>query len=473
MLSHRAVAAAAAQLLAALLLFVCGATQAWPQGCPLTQGATAKPTMTFGNSNKPRCRGITPYEYNCQWLPGLQDTKATSYTLSIFIENETPQHLMIACPKQPRCPPYSCPFKADAMDSESYAATVIAEGGPGGRVLSDTYRFIPINIVEPDPPVDLRAMPRGGSEDEILVTWKFPPTWPEVDRMFPLQIELQYKLAEHDEHCKNVTADKGARRFVILNTRPGAAYKVRARARESIMLGLWSSWTPEITSSPWRTKAADTASRVRATDRTRTSTTATAKTTAAVAMTTASGISSRAHTGSREVPRHGKRLQFHHVTTHISDAVTGSHEAGASPPPDPDTHVETDACSVSFKTKALCLLAVATATAFITTAMILCIFYLWRKPMGHVKKYLAAVGRTDGTRKCPPTAPATASPPGPAGPPTAPHFREVPPPIEGEDSSVACESLMNWEYWAAASNPEPPSLDSRGAAASRAHPLRA
>ncbi|CAN0077083.1 unnamed protein product [Lampetra planeri] len=371
--------------------------------------ATAKPTMTFGNSNKPRCRGITPYEYNCQWLPGLQDTKATSYTLSIFIENETPQHLMIACPKQPRCPPYSCPFKADAMDSESYAATVIAEGGPGGRVLSDTYRFIPINIVEPDPPVDLRAMPRGGSEDEILVTWKFPPTWPEVDRMFPLQIELQYKLAEHDEHCKNVTADKGARRFVILNTRPGAAYKVRARARESIMLGLWSSWTPEITSSPWRTK----------------------------------------------------------------DAVTGSHEAGASPPPDPDTHVETDACSVSFKTKALCLLAVATATAFITTAMILCIFYLWRKPMGHVKKYLAAVGRTDGTRKCPPTAPATASPPGPAGPPTAPHFREVPPPIEGEDSSVACESLMNWEYWAAASNPEPPSLDSRGAAASRAHPLRA
>ncbi|CAM9984295.1 unnamed protein product [Lampetra fluviatilis] len=403
--------------------------------------------MTFGNSNKPRCRGITPYEYNCQWLPGLQDTKATSYTLSIFIENETPQHLMIACSKQPQCPPYSCPFKADAMDSESYAATVIAEGGPGGRVLSDTYRFIPINIVEPDPPVDLRAMPRGGSEDEILVTWKFPPTWPEVDRMFPLQIELQYKLAEHDEHCKlvnpvsarasalqNVTADKGARRFVILNTRPGAAYKVRARARESIMLGLWSSWTPEITSSPWRTKGQ--CSRQRTQQRT-------------------SGLAR---------PANARRER---------DAVTGSHEAGASPPPDPDTHVETDACSVSFKTKALCLLAVATATAFITTAMILCIFYLWRKPMGHVKKYLAAVGRTDGTRKSPPTAPATASSPGPAGPPTAPHFREVPPPIEGEDSSVACESLMNWEYWAAASNPEPPSLDSRGAAASRAHPLRA
>ncbi|XP_075929244.1 uncharacterized protein LOC116950808 isoform X3 [Petromyzon marinus] len=468
MLSHRAVAAAA-QLLAALLLFVCGATQAWPQGCPVNQGAKAKPTMTFGNSNKPRCRGVTPYEYNCQWLPGLQDTEATSYTLSIFIENETPQHLMIACPTQPRCPPYSCPFKADAMDSESYAATVIAEGGPGGRVLSDTYRFIPINIVEPDPPVDLRAMPRGGSEDEILVTWKFPPTWPEVDRMFPLQIELQYKLAEHDEHYKNVTADKGARRFVIVNTRPGAAYKVRARARECIMLGLWSSWTREITSSPRRSKAADTASHVRAIARTRTSTAAAAM----AAMTTASGISSTAHTWSSGVRRHGKRPQLHHGTLHISDTVTVSHEAGASPPPDPDTHVETDACSLSFKTKALCLLAVATATAFITTAMVLCIFYLWRKPMGHVKKYLAAVSQTDGTTKCPPTATATASPPGTAGPPTAPHFHEGPPPIEGEDSSVMCESLMNWEYWAAASNPEPPSLDSRGAATSRAHPLQA
>nr|XP_056701528.1 interleukin-27 subunit beta [Euleptes europaea] len=128
-----------------------------------------------------------------------------------------------------------------------YVLNVTAVNPLGTR--SSLFLFLMNQIIQPDPPEDLKvsAIPRASRK--LRLAWKPPSSWlfPEY---FPLKYVIRYSIRDGTNSSKT-TRPTEQTSFVLTGIRPGATYHVQVAAKDCLDNGKYSAWSSPASGTAW------------------------------------------------------------------------------------------------------------------------------------------------------------------------------------------------------------------------------
>lgn len=118
-----------------------------------------------------------------------------------------------------------------------------------GNATSEVLPFIPMSIVQPNPPSNVVVRAEEGHEKRLRVTWKLPNAWRSQDRYYKLIYQVKYHprgSSPSQEQIKQVDEQL----YSIGDAMPDVEYMIQVRAKDEYD-GRWSSWSPAVNASSW------------------------------------------------------------------------------------------------------------------------------------------------------------------------------------------------------------------------------
>ncbi|MBN3301029.1 CNTFR factor, partial [Amia calva] len=112
---------------------------------------------------------------------------------------------------------------------------------------STTILFDEFNIVKPDPPEKVVALPIPNNVRRLEVTWNSPSTWPDVEN-FPLKYFLRYRPLIRDQWQHVELSDSTS--HTITDAYAGKEYIIQVAAKDT-EIGTWSEWSVAVHATPW------------------------------------------------------------------------------------------------------------------------------------------------------------------------------------------------------------------------------
>ncbi|KAM9685969.1 interleukin-6 receptor subunit alpha isoform 1-T1 [Trichechus inunguis] len=185
----------------------------------------------------------------CEWSPRGTPSPTTKAVLLVRVSS--PKSLVRdfqePCQYSQESRKFSCQLKVPEGDSSLYMVSLCVANSVG-RNSSGTQTFEGLNILQPDPPVNITVTGMVRNPHWLSVTWQNPPSW--NSNYYRLQFELRYRaersktfttgmVKEHQNHC------------VIHDAWSGMRHVVQVRAQEEFRHGSWSEWSQEVTGTPW------------------------------------------------------------------------------------------------------------------------------------------------------------------------------------------------------------------------------
>lgn len=109
-------------------------------------------------------------------------------------------------------------------------------------------RFKLHDLLKPDPPESVLVKKIEGYPKKLLVSWKFPSSWPLHDA-FPLVFQIRYR-PQGSMYWSEIYSFESS--VVILDALAGHFHQVQVRARDEVDTeSQWSEWTPLLLGRPW------------------------------------------------------------------------------------------------------------------------------------------------------------------------------------------------------------------------------
>ncbi|XP_009992103.1 PREDICTED: interleukin-11 receptor subunit alpha [Chaetura pelagica] len=120
--------------------------------------------------------------------------------------------------------------------------------------LGSSFRLLDITmqaIIKPDPPEGLVVEPIPLAPRRLLVSWKYPSSWPKEPH-FQLRFRLQYRPVIHRSWSVVETVNLSE---VITDAFAGLEHVVQVSAKDFLDAGNWSEWSVEARATPVRDPA--------------------------------------------------------------------------------------------------------------------------------------------------------------------------------------------------------------------------
>ncbi|XP_054477360.1 interleukin-6 receptor subunit alpha [Anoplopoma fimbria] len=118
-----------------------------------------------------------------------------------------------------------------------------------GNATSSLLHFLPLNILKPDPPSDVRVRQEEGQEMRMKVTWSWPNSWKSNDNYYDLIYQIQYRPLKSSLYYGQIQILK-KRSYTITDAMPGVEYLIQLRTKEEYD-GQWSDWSIPVYASSW------------------------------------------------------------------------------------------------------------------------------------------------------------------------------------------------------------------------------
>ncbi|XP_030006013.1 ciliary neurotrophic factor receptor subunit alpha isoform X2 [Sphaeramia orbicularis] len=112
---------------------------------------------------------------------------------------------------------------------------------------STTILFEESNIVKPDPPENVKAIPVRNNPRRLEVSWNSPSTWPDINS-FPLKYFLRYRPLIRDQWQHVELSDSTS--HTITDAYAGKEYIIQVAAKDT-EIGTWSDWSVAVHATTW------------------------------------------------------------------------------------------------------------------------------------------------------------------------------------------------------------------------------
>ncbi|XP_076826213.1 interleukin-6 receptor subunit alpha [Brachyhypopomus gauderio] len=139
-----------------------------------------------------------------------------------------------------------CALPSEEGDRKVYVAKLCVANTVGSAV-SDPLRYVPQNIIKPDPPARVAVREVAGQLQALHISWSYPASWRQG--FYFLKFQLRYRPLQAREY-QQVDLDGADLFWVILDAVPHTQYEIQLRAIDEYN-GLWSDWTSPERARPW------------------------------------------------------------------------------------------------------------------------------------------------------------------------------------------------------------------------------
>ncbi|XP_072920296.1 interleukin-11 receptor subunit alpha-like [Hemitrygon akajei] len=184
------------------------------------------------------CKAFNFYRIYCSWTKSHRESFPSRYIATY----RDPSRKFWNCTTH--SPDNVCQIDNPQIYSQlPYVMNVTAVNPVGHR--TTLLEFVPLDIVQPDPPSNLKADPVFGSPRRIKVRWSYPSTW---SPRFNLKFILEYKLQQNNFWFRLETFKE---EVTITDAIGAQLYLIRVKAKDSFDYGKWSEWSSEVPVTTW------------------------------------------------------------------------------------------------------------------------------------------------------------------------------------------------------------------------------
>ncbi|XP_023409785.1 interleukin-6 receptor subunit alpha isoform X1 [Loxodonta africana] len=184
----------------------------------------------------------------CEWSPRSAPSPTTRAVLLVRKSHRSlVRDFQEPCRYFQESQKFSCQLKVPEGDSSLYMVSLCVANSVG-RNSSGTQTFEGLNILQPDPPVNITVTAMVRNPHWLSVTWQNPPSW--NSNYYRLQFELRYR-AERSKTFSTGMVKEHQNQCVIHDAWRGMRHVVQVRAQEEFRHGSWSEWSQEVTGTPW------------------------------------------------------------------------------------------------------------------------------------------------------------------------------------------------------------------------------
>uniref|UniRef100_UPI00358EBE54 ciliary neurotrophic factor receptor subunit alpha-like isoform X1 n=1 Tax=Myxine glutinosa TaxID=7769 RepID=UPI00358EBE54 len=186
------------------------------------------------------CRSPNVNTIQCTWSTEQNNSIPTKYVITCKISENEKKCVFKST--------NTCTIEANMQFLVVYKITVTSVNELGCSA-SETLTRHQRDILQPDPCTALQGQPVQGEDQQIWVTWQYPPTWMKHRGLYLLRFKLQYKATLASRYQEIIT-DKTE--YVIMDARPGAQHVLLVSGQDKYGNGQWSIWSQEVIASPWK-----------------------------------------------------------------------------------------------------------------------------------------------------------------------------------------------------------------------------
>ncbi|XP_068179198.1 interleukin-6 receptor subunit alpha isoform X2 [Antennarius striatus] len=191
----------------------------------------------------------------CDWTP--QEPVAVRPDCSLFVsKSPTEAFLPFPCSYSSSASRCWCALDYNEDEMRTVHLVYLCVTSIAGNATSSLMRFTPLNILKPDPPLNVSVQQVEGQERRIKVTWSRPASWKSQDNHYQLKYEVKYRPLESSFSNQQTVEDR--RYYSIPDAVPGVKYLIQLRAKDEYD-GLWSDWTVPVFGTSWTAPESTTA----------------------------------------------------------------------------------------------------------------------------------------------------------------------------------------------------------------------
>ncbi|XP_069780185.1 interleukin-11 receptor subunit alpha-1-like [Narcine bancroftii] len=184
------------------------------------------------------CKALNFYRIYCFWERNHVESFPTHYIATY----RDPRNKVWNCTTQ--LPSNICQIDDPQIFSPlPYVINITAVNPVGHR--TTLLEIVAPDIVQPDPPSNVKAEPVFGSPRRIKVQWNYPSTW---SSRFELKFILEYKLQQNNFWSRVETNKKEE---TITDAIAAQLYVIRVKAKDFLDYGKWSDWSSEVLVATW------------------------------------------------------------------------------------------------------------------------------------------------------------------------------------------------------------------------------
>ncbi|XP_053092928.1 interleukin-6 receptor subunit alpha isoform X2 [Pangasianodon hypophthalmus] len=151
----------------------------------------------------------------------------------------------VNCSYSAACSCCWCVLPSMENDRNVYTAKLCVTN-TAGNATSYPYKYIPQNIIKPDPPDGVKVKPVEGEPHMLNVSWSLPATWM-WELYYTLYFQLRYRPLRAKEYQQVNTE---SRDWLILDALPHTDHEIQIRAKDEYE-GQWSDWTSPVYAHTW------------------------------------------------------------------------------------------------------------------------------------------------------------------------------------------------------------------------------
>ncbi|XP_026173444.1 interleukin-6 receptor subunit alpha isoform X2 [Mastacembelus armatus] len=183
----------------------------------------------------------------CEWAPQKPVSRQPDAYL-VLRKRSTDTEFNLPCSYSSRLSRYWCALEHNEDDLRILHMAYLCVRNIAGSAISNMLPFIPLDILKPNPPSDVKVQQKEGCETCLKVTWNFPSSWKPQDSYYYLVYELKYQpLMSIFYQIKEVSDGCS---YTINDVLTGIEYLIQVRTKEEYD-GHWSDWSPPVKAFSW------------------------------------------------------------------------------------------------------------------------------------------------------------------------------------------------------------------------------
>lgn len=186
---------------------------------------------------------------NCEWSPSSAPSPSTKAVLLVTKLQSPPvkNYSQEPCRYSQESKKFSCQLKVPEGDNSYYIVSLCVANHVGSKT-SKRQTVQGYEILQPDPPSNIKVTLVDKKPHWLSVTWQDPPSWNAF--LYRLQFELRYR-PEKSKTFTTLLVKDPLHHWTIHDALSGMKHVVQLRAQEEFGHGQWSQWSQEVTGTPW------------------------------------------------------------------------------------------------------------------------------------------------------------------------------------------------------------------------------